>query len=663
MAFIPQQRDFVKSPLTGLTREHWVRSAEFLLTGVLAHVKRVDDPLVFPRRSAVTYPQPGAAWQVLRAEELEGLARTFLVAAPLLAENPALTIQGIAVREYYARQIVAVCDPASPRFMGKADAVERANEGRPAQQLVEVAALCIGLTSARREIWDRYSSGERELIATCLHDYAHAKTHPHNWRFFNVLTGAFLQVHGYAIDEAAMGGHLDALMAYYAGDGWYRDGIEFDYYSAWAFQFYGPIWCDWIGYRTRPELAESIERRHGELMAVYPHFFGRGGESLLWGRSAAYRCAASSPLTVAFRLRHTPLDPGWARRIASGNLIQFLGREDLWVDGIPSLGFYGPHDAVLQSYSCAASPFWLAKIYQALSLPADSPFWAAVENDGGWTELGEEARTVALPGPGLTATLHGATGAAECRPGKVTLGQPWYQRLAFNTAFPWEADDARGATAMSYALRRLGGGTNSAETDDFVTPSMIRYGGVRGGVLYRQIVFRGASPMPDVIIDLADIIFSGGMMRVDRVRAEGEYELHLGHFGLPNGDGTAPAMSAWGDAGRSFVSARAHDHRAVLLASYHGWDRLAARTHRGKNVEAAESTVLHAVRLREKRRSEADWLVAVMQHRTDAGDWGRADADPIARVEPRGLAEWVVTFKNGDVRTVDFSDLEGRLGI
>ncbi|MCR6630429.1 MAG: DUF2264 domain-containing protein [Magnetospirillum sp.] len=659
MAFVPQQLDFERSPFTGLTREHWIMSAEGLLKGVLAHVKCADDPIVFPKRSAVTYPQPGAAWQVLRAEELEGLARTLLVAAPLIEENPALTIHGIAVRDYYARQILAACDPASPRFMGKADAVERANGGRPAQQLVEVAALCIGLMSARCSIWERYSEDERALIATCVRDYAEGKTHPHNWRFFNVLAGAFLQVHGYAVDEALIDGHLHALMSFYAGDGWYRDGIEFDYYSAWAFQFYGPLWCEWIGYRTRPELARLIERRHGELMAGYPQFFGREGKSLLWGRSAAYRCAASAPLVTAFCLRETPMDPGWARRIASGNLLQFLGRDDLWVDGIPSLGFYGPHDAVIQGYSCAASPFWLAKIYQALSLPADSPFWTAVENEGVWSELGNDARTVSLAGPGLTATLHGATGAAECRPGKVVLGQSWYQRLVFNTAFPWEADDASGATAMSYALCRIGRGATGA--GKFVAPATMRYAGMRDGVLYRQLVFRSESPMPDVVVDLADIIIPGGVVRVDRLRAEGAYALRLGHFGLPHASDVVLTVATWQEEERAFATARA-GARVVLLGSYRGWDRLVAGEHTGKNVEAATSTVLHAVRDRERMAPEVDWLVTLMLHRTDGGEWSRAEVDPVARIESGGHAVLGVHFKNGDVRTVDFSEIEGRLG-
>lgn len=659
MRYTPTQLDRQRSPFTGLTRSHWVESGEFLLAGVLAHVKEMDDPLVFPRRSGVAYPSPEAPWFTLRAQELEGLARTFLVAAPLLEENPALQIGGRSVRDYYAGQILSVCDPASPRFMGRADDIARASNGWPGQQLVEVAALCIGLMSARRAIWDRYTLAERAMIAACLHDQAHGKTHPHNWRFFNVLIGAFLQAHDHAVNERMMEGHLRALLAYYAGDGWYRDGVEFDYYSPWAFQFYGPLWCEWIGYRTRPEIAQVIEARHAELMTVYPYFFGRGGESLLWGRSAAYRCAASAPLTVAFRLRETPLDPGWARRIASGNLMQFIGREDLWVDGIPSLGFYGPNDLVVQGYSCAASPFWLAKIYQALSLPAESAFWTAEENEGVWPELGAQARTVSLPGPGLTATLHGATGAAECRPGKVGVGRPLTQRLAFNTAFPWEADDPAGGTAMNYTLCRLGGNAAPAV---FAAPASIRYAGMRDGVLYRQIVFLGELPMPDVVIDLADIVVPGGVLRVDRLRADGAYELHLGHFGLPHADGAAPVIGEWDADGQSCMTVRGQE-RSLLLAAGSGWDRVAVRAHAGKSVEAGSSTVLHAVRRRESVAPEAEWLVALMLHRTDGYDWTREETEVVARLERQTNDRCVVHFKHGEQRTVDFSELEGRLAI
>jgi hypothetical protein len=661
MRFVPQNPDWERSPGTGLTRAHWVQGAEFLLAGIFSHVKSDEAPLVFPRRSAVAYPQPGASWTVLRAEEAEGLARTFLLVAPVLAENPDLQVGGRRLRDYYANHVLRACDPQSPCFWGRAGELAAANGGSPAQQLVEAAALCIGLMSCRAVIWDRYTPAERDRIAAWLGEFAHARTHPHNWRYFNVLIGAFLQRHGYAVDDALINGHLQALMAWYAGDGWYRDGSQFDYYSPWAFQFYGPIWCDWLGYERHPELARVIEQRHGELMANYPQFFGRGGESLLWGRSAIYRCAASAPLVTAFRLKNTPLDPGRARRIASGNLLQFIGRADLWQDRIPGLGFYQPFDAVLQGYSCAASPFWLAKIFQALVLPAGSPFWTATENEGAWPAIGHDTTTVVLDGPGLTASSHGSTGAGECRPGKVSTDQSLYQRLVFNTAFPWEENDPAGGTAMAYALRRLD------REESFVTPSEIQHVGMRDGVLYRKLVFRfpGFSPGP-AAIDLAEIILPGGVLRIDRLRGLPGCELQLGHFGLPHADGHEPEITDLSVAGRPALSASLGS-RGLLFTAYRGWEGIRRLDHRGKNAEAETSTVLHAFRRCGPTAAGNELLVTLMLHRTDGRAWTKDEADPVAELRyhawpasgsPAGLS---VHFKNGDIRAVDFGALEGGL--
>lgn len=661
MSFTPTSPDFNRSPFTGMTRQHWFESAIFMLKGIFGNVSDPNAPIRFPRRTDVAYPKPGAEWFTLRAEEAEGLARTFLLAAPVLAENPGLEISGLVVRDFYASQILEACNPTSPCFWGRAEEIFSANGNRPGQQIVEAAALCIGLQSSRKVIWDRYSKQEQDLIAAWLRDYADAATHSHNWRYFNVLIGAFLQVHGYPTNEVMINAHLRALMAWYVGEGWYRDGGQFDYYSPWAFQFYGPIWCDWIGYSHQPELAEIIERRHGELMGTYPNFFGRGGESLLWGRSAIYRCAASAPLVTAFLLKRTPLNPGLARRIASGNLLQFIGRKDLWQDGIPNMGFYRPFDASLQGYSCAASPFWLAKIYQALVLPPDSPFWTATESEGSWPELGRNAATVSLDGPGLIATSHGPTGAAECRPGKVSTNQSLYQRLAFNTAFPWEENDSEGGIAMAYALRRLD------RDAAFATPNEVCHGGMRDGVLYRKLVFRfpELSPGP-AAIDLAEIILPGGMLRIDRVRGLPRCELQLGHFGLPHLDGDEPEITDLSVTGRPALSAHIAG-RGLLLASYRGWEGVGRRVHREKNAEAETSTVLHAFRRCEASLSGVELLVTLMLHRTDGQTWTQEEADPIAELRyhewsssgsPAGLT---IRFKNGDTRTVDFGRLEGDL--
>lgn len=592
---------------------------------------------------------------VQRAAEAEGLARTFLLAAPLVERDPGLTVGGVTVRDFYAAGIVQACDPASPHFWGKSEEVYRDNGGRPGQQLVEVAALCLGLMNASTSIWAAYSAGERALVASLLRDYAEAETHPHNWRFFNVLISAFLESKGWPVDTGLADRHLRALLAYYAGDGWYRDGNEFDYYSAWAFQFYGPIWCRLIGYRTRPALAAIVERRHGELMAVYPHFFGRGGESLLWGRSAAYRCAASAPLVASFFLNAPAIAPGLARRIASGNLLQFLTREDLWTDGVPGLGFYRPFEPCVQSYSCSASPFWLAKVYQALALPPDSPFWTAVEDAGEWRTLGRKQVVIqALGGPGLVVTQHGASGAAECRPGKVSTPDPLYQRLVFNTAFPWEADDPAAGSAMGYALRGKG-------EPSFSGPVAMRYGGLKGDVLYRQALFarREGSPVP-ASIDLAEIILPDGILRVDRVHVPWPYELRLGHFGLPHLSGRKAVVAEFGAAG---ISARI-PARAVFAARYRGWDQLVGVSHQGRNAEAEESTVLYAIRRGPGQGGSAEIVVLLLLYRTNDQPWTEAERDPVETLTESSSGETVrVVMKDGREYCVDFTAFEGALSV
>ena len=46
---------------------------------------------------------------------------------------------------------------------------------------------------------------------------------------------------------------------------------------------------------------------------------------------------------------------------------------------LPSLGFYGQFLPMVQDYSCAESPFWIANPFVALTYPEEHPFWSAVE--------------------------------------------------------------------------------------------------------------------------------------------------------------------------------------------------------------------------------------------------------------------------------------------
>ena len=84
-------------------------------------------------------------------------------------------------------------------------------------------------------------------------------------------------------------------------------------------------------------------------MKTYADFFDVDGFTNMWGRSNIYRNAATSAFDGNMMLKHWEADPGLARRISSGSLLQFLQREDFLYKGVPTLGFYGQFTPLVQA--------------------------------------------------------------------------------------------------------------------------------------------------------------------------------------------------------------------------------------------------------------------------------------------------------------------------
>jgi len=613
-------------------RADWLAAAQHLIDGVFQHVDGMDAPILLPKQNEITYPQPDDPQHRFQAAEFEGLARTFMVASPLIVEDPDVKSHGLSLRDYYAGMILQACDPASERYWGRISDFTVETGRMQYQQTVEGAALAICLMNSREHIWDSYTQAEQQQVADLLSDYAHNLTIGHNWRFFNVLMLTFLKVNGFEIDEAALKDHMQHLISSYAGDGWYLDDTNYDLYNPWGFHFYGPLWCDWYGYEHEPEMAAIIEARNREFIENWPRFFARDGKQLMWGRSLIYRFAASTAFGAHFLMRDPVLDPGFARRVASGNMQQFLSREELYVNGMPCLGYYGPFEPLVQFYSCAASPFWIGKIFIALTLPKDSPFWTAPENEGFWPELGERTETVDLPGPGMQVVNHGSTGTTELRTGKVFLHDTYYNQLQFNPDFLLEPELPGGSNAASYSIREKDMG------HDFRIPMNFNFNKFEDGVLYRQ---QNTQPMglgdpnkggvnrgPERL-DLADIIIPGGVIRVDRLRVPYRNELQLGHFALPHIDGKAAEVTALGEG----LMASIADGRTLAMIPVLGWDRIDAAVHEGQNPEADASTVLYTERIREQDYSGMEVFVTILLHRLDGGTWSEDELNPIESLQ------------------------------
>ena len=59
-AFKVMNPDFKTSPHTGMTKQHYIDMAKYLLERAFSHVDSINTPLSFPSVPGKTYPEPNA---------------------------------------------------------------------------------------------------------------------------------------------------------------------------------------------------------------------------------------------------------------------------------------------------------------------------------------------------------------------------------------------------------------------------------------------------------------------------------------------------------------------------------------------------------------------------------------------------------------------------
>lgn len=710
MVFKVENPDYEVSPYTGMTRKHWLDAGRYLLEGIFGNLTSIDDPIVMPRKETkVTYPHldaPESQQQIERkAEIFEGLTRSFFIASVMIKNEPDIEICGIRLRDYYKKHILRACTKEDEIYVGNYEDMQKLAGGtdsfRCFQQTVESCALVIGLHACREQVWMSYTKEERDCIASLLSSFAHANTVPQNWRLFNMLDLAFLHQEGYEIDKEIMVDHAQAILNYTVGDGWYRDGQSFDYYSCWAFNLYAPIWNNWYGYENEPYLARRFEECSNQLMKTYPDFFDRDGYTNMWGRSSIYRNGATSPLAANFLLQNPTADPGNARRIASGSLLQFLTRDDFLYRGVPTLGFYDQFTPLVQGYSCAESPLWLGKAFLCLELPSEHPFWTAVENNGTWEKLGaDEVKETTLDGPALCYTNHALNGETILRSGKIYKSASdihgiWnYGKLNYNTKYPWEAtpvektenDSQKDSVkevceAQQYLLFDTGAEQPSRGNMTF-------WCGERDGVLYRRQFFNGCLEVEQhwfQAINLADFPVARGIMRVDKMRLiRRPITITLGSYGFPDNPGpdgkgtriirreeTLPDGSL-----AQAIILIGHDHtglqRQMAMTCYRGWSKMDVIHSEDTNPDSKDSIVIYAaMRSHKQYGSEEPYLLisqvitAEVPHpNADECVFTEEELFPIREIlyedtpQTGAYGTTTICLKNGNRKKINFEGIE-----
>lgn len=513
--------DKKQSPFTGMTRQHWMQAAQYLLEGPFAYVNNIQSPMDLPKQEGKSYPHNDRDVPTAR---MEAMCRTMFLAGPLLKENPDLTLHGIKVGDYYRYQIQSFLNPKSPVYLPK-----HKGKGHGGQKLVELGGLAVSLLMAPEIFWDPIPQADRDSLAAVFKTYAEGGTIDMNWRFFNMCLLSFLQGKGYDVNTKYLQELVQKNLNAYVGDGWYHDAPLLDYYSMWAFQMYGPLWAESFGKKYYPKEAEQFLNNLRDIPKQYPYMFGRDGKMQMWGRSITYRMGAAIPLALTGLLKDKNIDYGWMRRICSGALLQFLQNPDFMADDhLPNLGFYGHFEDCLQHYSCRGSVFWMAKIFLSLYLPADNPYWTAKETEGPWAKMKPGQPNIIYAEKSKTLTVnYPETGMTEfrnvfTRNSGFYYGLENYNRLAYNSTLPWQKDGKDGEVAMSYVTSK-----------DSVWNSINSYTGEglrKDGWFCRTAVMENDK---DVTIALSEKILPNGILRCDTIRTSGERKVRMGFYALP----------------------------------------------------------------------------------------------------------------------------------
>ena len=473
-------------------------------------------------------------------------------------------------------------------------------------------------------LWPHLTQQQRDEMAVTISKWAHHRTTQNNWRLFNICALSFLKKNGYAIDDDLLKSHLMWIASYHAGNGWYLEQ-SYNYYTISLFVVYGTIWSQAFGREHYPEIAVGARKEFRGAVSDLRQLFRAQrlhqhvGEKHLLSLLDFRRLPGVFPA----RDRNRSFDPGWARRLCSGSILQFTGREDFYENDIPSLGFYGHREFAIQNYSCPASPFIMFLPFICLALPEDSPFWTAKENDGMWVELGRKSKRTVLEKPGIVLVNHGSSGSSEIISGKVYDDDHNYSKLVFNTHFPWEDHNPKGGTSQEYSFRSLDPrDLRGADINFYLTGRKVDNTG-RRAASYVDFAEHSIQRRPQwSALPATDYAQAAEQWRrihhrsgrdhgAGRRGARGSLPPRLrarAHawplWPAPHGRGKRRSCAPSRQGAERGITASIPGRQVALIA-YSGWDELQSQVHRGFNAETEESTVLY---------------VSPQAHRQESGD-------------------------------------------
>lgn len=635
--------DYKLSPYTGMTKQHWKDAAMYLLEGAFSYVHSLDDPMQFPKQEGKSYPVNEGQ---VSTEKLEGLCRTLFIASPLLKENPELVINNIKVADYYRYQITKLTDPDSASYIEP-----RSKNGGASQKLVEFGALAVSMLTNPEVLWKPLSQEQKDKLAETMLSYGDGPTVDSNWKFFNIFVLSFFKEQGYVVNEKLLLEYLQKSLKAYRGNGWYNDSPAYDYYSMWAFQMYGMIWSEYFGKTHYPEIAAQFEQNFSDLKYNYPNLFSKNGEMIMWGRSISYRTGAIIPFPLMGFQNDGNTNYGWMRRISSGVIKQFFTHPDFMKDKVPTLGFYGAFEPAVQVYSCRGSVYWMGKAFLALLVPDNNPFWTAKENNGDWdTKFKKDAVYNKYQGDSnILITDYPNIGASEVRAWcHEKVKNDWqkfrstenYNRLSYNSAFPWQADGTNGEVAMNYVIKN--------KENNWEAFRLYTFKKFENEVYYRDVVLETDE---NIKFSLADIPLANGILRVDKNNSDKVVSMRLGHYALPKLDKEIRVEKR--KIKGHEVTIIDNGKYQLAMVSLLGWEKSEVVNTKGLHPESNESSVINLVANAASKDKGLNTYVTLMLWKKSGEKWKDKELLPVKSINQTDVGV-SIQFNSGKIIRVDF---------
>ena len=257
------------------------------------------------------------------------------------------------------------------------------------QPLVDAAYLAESFLRAP-ELWYQLDDLIKQRYKECFNKVRKIKPYKSNWLLFSGIVECFFIFIKEKPNIKRMKYITKQINNWYVGDGWYSDGKIFamNYYNSFVIH---PMFI---------HMLEIMEKNHIEVpisskvainrMQNFNIFLERlispEGKFPAFGRSIVYRLGVFQTLSLSiwkYGLPKPLINGGVRSALTKIMVNMFSVKGNFNKKGFLTLGFVGHQRKVANKYSNNGSTYITARIFLALGLPANDPFW--IDKPKEWT--------------------------------------------------------------------------------------------------------------------------------------------------------------------------------------------------------------------------------------------------------------------------------------